>query len=164
MAGAGYSLLSLLPLLTKPQVLPYSKERVWSVVVLDEGAPEPAVGHFKYHWALDHEPFRKWAEARGVIADQLTAAKLERLMKRYRGEPWRPLRVSPGDKGEEVAGNVSVYLMAERNDVLLGLRVFAEDGARALHLRKLYSALPADLKLFGSQQGPAAPPACATPS
>ena len=113
-----------------PLVLPFSKDKVWSIVVVDEGPVEPTIGHFKYHWAVDHEPFRKWAEERGVTADQLTAPKLERLMKRLRGEPWLPLRVRPGRAGEEIAGNQLDYPEAERADVLLGLQAFAADDAR----------------------------------
>jgi hypothetical protein len=133
--------------------LPFSKERTWSIVVLDEGAPEPMVGHFKYQWGLDHEPFRKWAESQGVTPDQLTAPKLQRLMKRMAGEPWRPFRARPGSKGDEVPGNVLDYPEAERADVLLGLTSFAADDARALRLALLYGALPADLKRVGPRLG-----------
>jgi hypothetical protein len=136
----------------KPATLPFSRERTWSIVVLDEGAPEPAVGHFKYQWALDHEPFRKWAEERGVTADQLTAPKLQRLMKRLRGEAWRPLRVRPGGAAE-IAGNTLDYPEAERTDVLLGLTAFAADDARALRLAHLYADLPGELKALGPRLG-----------
>lgn len=140
----------------KAMTLPFSKEKVWSVVVVDEGPVDPTDGHFKYNWSLDHEPFRAWAEARGVTADQLTAPKLQRLMKRLRGEPWRPLKVRPGGKGAEVAGNQLDYPEAERVDVLLGLRAFATDDARAARLAQLYAALPAELKALGASLGPAA--------
>lgn len=140
-----------------PRSLPFSRERVWSIVVVDEGPPEPTVGHFKYHWALDHEPFRKWAESRGVTADQLTAPKLRRLMKRYRGEAAHPLRVRPGNRGEEIDGNVLDYPEAERADVLLGLAAFAQVDARALRLAQLYAALPPELKALGPRLGSGAP-------
>ena len=134
----------------KPLTLPFSKERPWSIILIDEGQPEPAVGHFKYQWALDHEPFRKWAEARGVTADQLTSAKLRRLMMRAQGKPWRPLRVRPGNQGAEVDGNALDFPQDERTDVRIGLTAFAQDDGRARHLARLYKALPADLKAFGS--------------
>ncbi len=136
-----------------PLVLPFSKEKVWSIVLIDEGPVEPAVGHFKYHWAIDHEPFRQWAEARGVAPEQLTAPKLERLMKRWRGEPWRPLRVRPGGKGDMVDGNLLDYPEAERADVLLGLAAFAAEDARAVRLGRLYARLPAGLKALGDRLG-----------
>jgi hypothetical protein len=137
----------------KPLVLPFSKDRIWSIVVIDEGPVGPAVGHFKYHWAVDHEPFRKWAEARGVAADQLTAPKLQRLMKRLRGESWLPLQVRPGVKGDEIAGNQLDYPEAERADVLLGLAAFAADDARATRLARLYARLPRKLKVLGDRLG-----------
>lgn len=136
-----------------PAVLPYSKEKIWSIVILDEGAPEPSVGHLKYNWALDHEPFRLWAETRGVTADQLTQPKLERLMKRMRGEQWRPFRVRRDREGSEVVGNQLDYPEAERADVLIGLTAFAADDARAKHLAQLYDRLPPGLKALGGHLG-----------
>ncbi len=137
----------------KPLGLPFSKERAWSIVVIDEGPVEPQVGHFKYLWAMDHEPFRKWTEERGVQADQLTAAKLARLMKRLRGEAWRPFEVRPGGRGEPIAGNTLDYPEAERADVLLGLTAFAADDTRATRLGRLYASLPAGLKALGNRLG-----------
>jgi hypothetical protein len=136
-----------------PAALPFSRTRVLSIVVLDEGPKEPAVGHFKYAWSLDHEPFRKWAEAQGVRAEQLTPAKLERLMKRMKGEPWVPMRARPGNKGRELVANQLDYPEAERADVLLGLAAFAEDDARAETLGRTYAKLPAGLKELGPRLG-----------
>jgi hypothetical protein len=133
--------------------LPFSREKPWSIVVIDEGPVEPAVGHFKYAWALDREPFLRWAEERGVTADQLTAPKLRRLMMRVKGQPWRPLRIRPGEKGEEIAGNLLDYPEAERADVLLGLSAFAADDTRAIHLGRLYAGLPGELKVLGDRLG-----------
>jgi len=137
--------------------LPFRPGRTWNIVVIDEGPVEPAVGHFKYHWALDREPFRAWAEANGVQADQLTQAKLERLMKRVLGEAWRPFRFRPGGKNPEVAANVLDWPEAERQDVLLGLRAFAEDDLRAAWLAHLYDRLPRRLRAFGPRLGGEAP-------
>lgn len=137
----------------KSLVLPYSKQKTWSIVVIDEGAPEPTVGHLKYNWAFDHEPFRVWAEARGVTADQLTQPKLERLMKRMRGEQWRPFQVRPGGQGPEIVGNQLDYPEAERADVLIGLAAFATDDARALRLARLYAQLPSGMKALGPRLG-----------
>ena len=140
-----------------PLPAPFSKEKVWSVVVIDEGAVEPAIGHFKYNLGIDHEPFRQWAEARGVTADQLTAAKLERLMRRLRGEPWRPFAARPGGREEPIAGNVLDYPEAERADVLLGLAAFAAADARAARLARLYNQLPSEWKALGKQLGDGTP-------
>jgi hypothetical protein len=137
----------------KPLVLPFSKEKVWSVVVIDEGAPEPDVGHFKYLWQMDHEPFRLWAEARGVTPDQLTGPKLERLMRRLRGEPWRPLKVRHQGAETEIEGNQLDYPEAERADVLLGLAAFAGNDACAVRLGELYAQLPERLKALGATLG-----------
>jgi hypothetical protein len=137
----------------KPVPLPFSRDRAWSIVVLDEGPVEPDVGHFKYHWAVDQEPFRLWAEQRGVTADQLTSAKLERLMLRLLGEPWRPLMVRPAGATAETAGNTLDYPEAEAADVLLGLMAFAADDDCAVHLGRLYAQLPTRLQTLGETLG-----------
>ncbi len=143
----------------KPLVLQFSADKPWSITVIDEGPPEPNVGHFKYHWALDHEPFRRWAEARGVVADQLTPPKLQRLMMRLRGAPWRPLTVRPHGQAAESAGNQLDYPEAERADVLTGLTAFAADDACATRLGSLYAELPPDLKALGETLGDGSPAA-----
>lgn len=137
----------------RPIALPFSRTKVWSVVVIDEGPVEPGDGHFKFQFGMDHEPFRVWAERRGVTPDQLTRPKLERLMKRMLGQPWRPLRARPGGKGPEIAANQLDYAEAERADVLLGLQTFARDDACATRLARIYAELPAGLKVLGPRLG-----------
>lgn len=141
----------------KPIVLSFAKNRVWSVNVINEGGVEPGDGHFKFFLGMDHEPFRAWAEAQGVLADQLTSKKLERLMKRIKGEPWRAFQVRHGGQGEERAGNALDYPEAERADVLIGLTAFAREAGRATHLAKLYAKLPTKLKLLGKSLGDGTP-------
>ena len=140
-----------------PAKLPFSKDKTWSIVILDEGAVEPTVGHFKYAWALDHEPFRKWAEQRGVTPDQLTSLKLERLMRRLRGESWRPFSVRPGGKNDLIAANQLDYPEAERADVLLGLAAFAANDACATRLTEYYARLPDEWKVLGPGLGDGTP-------
>lgn len=132
--------------------LPFSRSKVWSIVILDEGPVEPEVGHFKYAWALDREPFRQWAEEQGVRPDQLTRRKLEGLMHRVLGEPMLPMKARDA-QGREYAANLLDYAEAERADVLLSLRAFAEDDACALRLQRLYRALPRRLKALGPSLG-----------
>ncbi len=140
-----------------PIVLPFAPDRTLSIVVLDEGPKEPDVGHFKYAWALDHEPFRKWAEEEGVKPNQLTKAKLERLMKRVVGEPWKPMTIRPEKAAKEIPANQLDYPEAERLDVVVGLRAFAEDDACARRLWQLYRSLPRRLKVFGTALGDGTP-------
>ncbi|MCC6443157.1 MAG: hypothetical protein IT210_06845 [Armatimonadetes bacterium] len=136
-----------------PLTLPFSGDKTWSIVVIDEGPVEPEVGHFKYHWTLDREPFRRWAESQGIRADQLTGPKLERLMRRLQGEPWRPFRARPGGQGEEIVAGALDFPEAERADALLGLTAFAEGDTCALRLARLYRDLPTALKVFGERLG-----------
>ncbi|HRU95778.1 MAG TPA: hypothetical protein P5195_11155, partial [Anaerolineae bacterium] len=108
---------------------------------------------FKYAVGLDHRLFWEWAEKRGVQPDQLTMSKLQRLMKRMLGEEWIPFTVRRPDSEKELPGCQLDYPEAERADVLLGLRAFAEDDACALRLVKLYRNLPRRLKALGDKLG-----------
>jgi hypothetical protein len=140
-----------------PVPLPFSQKRTLSVVILDEGGVEPEVGHLKYYLGTDHENFRKWAEGEGVKAEQLTTPKLERLMKRLIGEPWRPFKIRPNGQGEEITATQLDYPEAERTDVLIGLIAFATSDACATQLGKLYAKLPKHLKALGNRLGNGTP-------
>jgi len=133
--------------------VPFSEDKTISIFVLDEGPKEPDLGHFKYAVGLDHRLFWEWAEKRGVQPDQLTMSKLQRLMKRMLGEEWIPFTVRRPDSEKELPGCQLDYPEAERADVLLGLRAFAEDDACALRLVKLYRNLPRRLKALGDKLG-----------
>ncbi len=134
-------------------VLPFSKRKTWSIAIVDEGAPDAECAHTKYQWGADHEPFIHWAEAQGISEDQLTAPKLERLMKRLLGEPWRKMEMkTPGSK-TVTRRELMDFPAAERTDVLRGLKAFALEDGRAAHLGQLYIRLPKKLKVLGPQLG-----------
>jgi hypothetical protein len=137
----------------QPLILPFSSAKIWSIVVIDEGAPVPAIGHFKYVWALDHAPFRTWAERRGIVAAQLTLAKLERLMRRLRGVPWRTFEIQTEATTEVSVGQQLDYPEAEWADVVDGLSAFATCDACARRLAACYARLPASCQVFGTQLG-----------
>ena len=145
------------PLAGKPLVLPFSRAKTWSIVVVDEGPVEPGDGHTKNPWGMDHEPFRLWAEACGVLPEQLTAPKLERLMLRYLGKPWRPYVIRSKGALMDLPACALNYPEAERADVLLSLRAFAAEDACALMLARRYAALPRRLHAFGAKLGDGTP-------
>jgi hypothetical protein len=133
--------------------LPFSKERVWSLVVIDEGPVEPDAGHFRYAITPVQEPFLQWAFARGITADQLTQPKLARLMMRMLGREYRPFRTCPEGAAEPIEAVRLDFPEAERQDVLRGLLAYAEERGRAVRLAECYSDLPAGLKAFGPSMG-----------
>jgi hypothetical protein len=127
----------------------FSKRAPFSVVILDEGPPDPRVGHFKYRFAYSILPFfRHWFGKKVPLAvEQLTAGKLERLMRRFGGEDFERLR------GYEQGGKALVSLTRrnrpgkEKADVIIGLRAYAgSSAAHQEHLRDLYRRLPAALR------------------
>ena len=110
---------------------PVSSDRPWSIVVIDEGPPEPGVGHRKYEFHLTHDRFFELATSGKIAPRQLTAAKLERLMDRYAGQEWLPSRLKHLDVPE-----------SERADVLRGLRTYtSSDPANARTFAELYTHL-----------------------
>jgi len=131
---------------------PFSKDRTFSIIVVDEGPQTPAVGHFRYAVGLDRHAFIEWATGRGPDPRQLTAEKLGRLMMRFLGEEYRPFSVADA-AGQPQPGVRLDFQEAERADVLLGLRAFAEEGVCAERLAELYEGLPERLKALGSSLG-----------
>jgi len=112
--------------------LPVSADKLWSITILDEGPPEPAVGHRKYQSALTRKAFLERVLTGKVPARQLTAPKLERLMDRYAGKEWLPSRLQHLDVAE-----------SERADVLRGLRTYVSSSAEnAQTFADLYARLP----------------------
>lgn len=114
---------------SKPEELPISSTKRWSITILDEGPPEPPVGHTKYAVAHPRTKFLDAAKTARIAADQLTATKLERLMDRYAGKEWLP---SPLKHLDEPA--------SEKADVLRGLRTYT-------------AAAPRNAKTFGALYG-----------
>ncbi len=133
--------------------LPFSTDRVWSLVVIDEGPLEPDAAHFRYAIAPVQEPFLQWASERGLTADQLTPEKLRRLMLRLRGEEYRPFTIQPEGAAAPIDAVRLDFPAAERADVLRGLLAFAEDDARAERLAATYARLPGSLQALGSRLG-----------
>ena len=132
--------------------LPFSKTRQWSIVIIDEGAPEPQVGHLKYAINPDFNAYWHWALGQGVLPGQLTAGKLTRLMQRYQGIQPLDFMVTPAE-GPAHKAQLLDFPQAERTDVLRGLITFAADDAAAEHLAQVYAALPASLKALGDSLG-----------
>jgi hypothetical protein len=117
----------------EPAELPFSRTKRWSVVILDEGAPEPRGGHTKYPVPWLRNLFIDHAATGPVSALQLTPVKLARLMDRYAGQEWLPTRVKHLDFAEQ-----------EKADVIRGLTTYVAAGAEsAATFAELYRQLPA---------------------
>lgn len=127
---------------------PFSRERRFSLVVLDEGPVEPQVGHLKRLVDIDKSAFHAWALSRPIDPEQLTDAKLRRLMKRLLGQEAHP-QVVQREEGERVLNRLD-FPEAERADVLRGLRTFCLDAACAARLQELYRSLPQELRALGA--------------
>ncbi len=91
--------------------LPVSAKKQWSITILDEGPPEPQVDHLKYNLRWTRDGFLRQTVTGRIAPQQLTAAKLERLMDRYAGREWLPTPLKQLDQPE-----------SEKADVMRGLR------------------------------------------
>ncbi len=123
---------------TGPSELPFSRTKRWSITILDEGAPEPTVGHVKHAvpWTRNH--FIDYVAQQPIAVGQLTAVKLQRLMDRYAGRDWLLTRLKHLDRPD-----------SERADVIRGLRLYASASpAHAAHFRELYGQLSDDRKVL----------------
>lgn len=136
--------------------LPFSPSHPWSVVVIDEGPPEPHVGHFKYGIQTRFAAFWRWALAQPSSIEQLSEAKLKRLMDRYRGHSTLSARLHPVDAAP-YQGQWLDFPRAERADVLRGLQTFAEDDGGAVHLAQTYALLSEEYKVLGPSLGDGRP-------
>lgn len=117
--------------------LSVSITKPWSIVILDEGAPEPQVDHLKHVLRPTREKFYGQVLTGKIPVSQLTPAKLERLMDRYAGKEWLP---SGGLRHLD-------FPEAEKADVLRGLKTFVSSGLEhARHFFVLYDKLPAARK------------------
>lgn len=137
---------------SKELLLPFSQSKQWSITVIDEGAPEPHVGHFKYGIQTRFAPFWRWALARPLSAEQLSVEKLARLMDRYSGRAPLRAQLQPVDRAP-YEGQWLDFPRAERADVLRGLQTFAQEDDGAEHLAQTYAALPSNAKALGSSLG-----------
>ena len=126
----------------QPAELPFSADKRWSITILDEGAPEPQVGHTKYPVLWSQHKFLDKVATTKNAAEQLTPAKLERLMDRYAGQEWLPSDgVTHLDDPD-----------SERADVLRGLKTYvavSPDHARTF--ADLYAKLPASRRVLPAE-------------
>lgn len=128
---------------------PFSEGKQFSLVVFDEGAPEPQCGHMKHAFGIDKGHFLdRYRDARPGT-DQLTLPKLTRLMQRYLHLEGFPALVRPPGSPAPFIANRLDFPEAERADVLRGLRTFAADPDCLAKLRALYAELPPELKALG---------------
>lgn len=136
----------------KPIEIPFCETVQWSIVIVDEGAPEPHIGHFKYALGPDVMPFIKWILRTPVQPGQLTSAKLELLMRRFQGLQQYQFNVETPE-GEPYQARMLDFEQAERFDVVRSLLTFAQDDACATRLAQLYAGLPSERRALGPRLG-----------
>ncbi len=118
--------------------LPFSRTKRWSITILDEGRPEPQLGHLKYAVPWSRYDFIDHVATGDIPAAQLTLVKLQRLMDRYAGKQWLPSRLKHLDVAD-----------SERADVVRGLRLYvAESDENATLFQQLYNQLDDDRKVL----------------
>jgi len=115
----------------KTRELPVSKDKLWSISIIDEGAPVPGIDHRKYDFMPTHGDFLIHVTSGKVAKSQLTPAKLARLMDRYAGKEFLPSRLKHLD-----------HRASERADVLRGLKTYvASSSENRENFANLYGKL-----------------------
>ncbi|UCH36286.1 MAG: prolyl oligopeptidase family serine peptidase [Armatimonadota bacterium] len=136
--------------------LPFSRKGKCSIIILDEGAPHPRIGHFKRTFGCSSLEFiRHWVcRAEPILENQLTSAKLTALMRRYLGENFEGV-IDYGDGQQKPTPmNRRNRPGREKLDVVLGLRAYCEMSERhSARLARLYSRLPAELRALDARRG-----------
>jgi len=135
---------------------PFSKAADFSIVVMDEGPPDPRIGHLKYHLPFGGADFIQYwlRKARPIKAGQLTAAKLTMLMRRFVGQRFEEVENHTTKSGVIAPINRRNHPGKERLDVILGLRAYSEaDPSYALRLARLYARLAPELRVLDAHEG-----------
>lgn len=124
---------------------PMSATKQWSILIADEGPPEPQVGHNKYAVNWNREKTIDKALKSTIAPNQLTLEKLTRLMDRYAGKEWLPSKLKQLDEPE-----------SEKADVIRGLRTYVKAGAEnAKRFAELYGKLPAEKRVLTNEDAKA---------
>lgn len=130
--------------------VPFSREKPFTLAVLDEGPPEPQCAHTKHAVVASKEEFLRQCLESSAAPSQLSGPKLARLMRRYLQREAHPAMVFPAQAPAPFVANRLDFPELERADVLRGLRTFAADPACARQLLEVYRALPAELQALGA--------------
>jgi len=134
---------------------PFSARTDFSVCVIDEGAPDPRLGHLKHNFRFSGLSFAKhWAsKSRPLKAEQLTAVKLAVLMRRFLGENFEGVKNYHSATGKVAAMNRRNRPSKERLDVILGLRAYcATDPRYSARLAQLYARLAPELRALDARK------------
>lgn len=122
---------------------PWSKDKQWSLLYLDEGPPTPYASHTKMEWSLSPDTFVEAHRNAPLKISLLTLSKLVHLLKRYQGIQDPEIKL----KNQKVANRLN-YPNLEKIDVINSLITYIEQSKEhLLHLQNLYSQSP--IKPFG---------------
>ncbi|MHA1574609.1 MAG: alpha/beta hydrolase family protein [Alphaproteobacteria bacterium] len=122
---------------------PWSKDKQWNLVILNEGAPLPFIGHNRYYWNSSANSFVNFYKNKKVDMKQLNVIKLQRLLERYSGKLSKVAKLASGKKANRLN-----FEKLEKLDVVTGLLDYANTSpTHAKFLRKLYNK--SLLKPFG---------------
>jgi len=131
----------------------WSRTRRFSIYVADEGYPEVYSGHSKYHHRQDDTSFFEHHLSGPPRRDILTREKMVQLMERFSGRGGDEGRQYDGDESWPISRHDRPHL--EKWYVASGLEAYINSGSgHEGHLRRLYRALPEDLKILDLDTSP----------
>ena len=127
---------------------PWSKDKQWSLLYLDEGPPTPYASHTKMEWALSPDSFVDYYKTAPLRPELLTLPKLQHLLKRYEGIQEPEVKL----KNKKIANRLN-FANLEKIDVVTSLITYIEQGEEhSKQLQNLYSQ--SNIKPFGDNITP----------
>jgi len=133
--------------LTQPKEIdrPWSKDKQWNLVILDEGSPLPYIGHNRYYWNTNPRSFISHYKNQKPKVEQLNDAKFQRLLERYSGKLSETAKLIDG-----APANRLNYKEPEQLETLTSILDYAQISAEhKKNIEKLYNA--SSLKPFGKK-------------
>jgi len=122
---------------------PWSKDKQWNLVILNEGAPLPHIGHNRYYWNTNPRSFVSYYKNQSPQVEQLNSEKFQRLLERYSGKLSDVAILATGKPANRLN-----YKKLEQLDVLTGLLAYARISPKhAKRVKDLYRV--SALKPFG---------------
>jgi hypothetical protein len=130
---------------------PYDVNKLWSIMIFDEGKPTPNSSHLRYNFDQNADSFKAHYQGATLSPEQLTLTKLERLMERFVGTLSDAPLLRPESDSPKPVHRLN-YPALERLDVVTGLLDYADLGEGfAARLREVYGTLPDGLKVWGTE-------------
>lgn len=125
----------------------WNKTKRFSILIFDEGYPEPFCGHMKYHFDLENDFYEYYMSQKSLGPEILTREKLAQIMMRFAAREVNQGREYGDDNSWPITRLDHMHL--ERWYAAKGLEIYMRGSkSNASHAVRLYRELPAKLRVL----------------